>query len=46
MIRHLKTGADAAESLETDRKVRATVETILDDVAQRGEVPAKRASGA
>jgi hypothetical protein len=42
MIRHPKTGADAAESLGTDRKVRATVETILDDVAQRGEAPARR----
>lgn len=45
MIRHLKTGADAAGSLETGHKVRATVETILDDVAERGEAPAKRAPG-
>jgi len=37
MIRYLKTGADVADTLEADRKVRATVESILDDVAQRGD---------
>jgi sulfopropanediol 3-dehydrogenase len=37
MIRYLKSGADAAGTLEADRKVRATVEAILDDVAQRGD---------
>ncbi len=37
MIRYLKKGGDAAESAEADRKVRATVEAILDDVTQRGD---------
>lgn len=37
MIRYLKKGGDAAESAEADRKVRATVEGILDDVTRRGD---------
>ena len=37
MIRYLKKGGDAAESAEADRKVRATVEAILADVAARGD---------
>jgi len=37
MIRYLKKGGDAAESAEADRKVRATVEAILEDVTQRGD---------
>ncbi len=37
MIRYLKKGGDAAESAEADRKVRATVEAILDDVTRRGD---------
>lgn len=37
MIRYLKKGEDAAETAEQDRKVRATVEGILADVAERGD---------
>jgi sulfopropanediol 3-dehydrogenase len=37
MKRHLKKGGDAAESAEADRKVRATVEAVLADVAARGD---------
>lgn len=37
MIRYLKTGGDAAESAEADRKVRQTVEAILADVTARGD---------
>ncbi|MDN2580064.1 histidinol dehydrogenase [Aquibium sp. ELW1220] len=44
MIRYLKTGADAADTLEADRKVRATVESILDDVAQRGDAAVRELS--
>jgi sulfopropanediol 3-dehydrogenase len=44
MIRYLKKGADAAESAEADRKVRATVEAILDDVAKRGDAAVRELS--
>ena len=44
MIRYLKKGADAAESAEADRKVRATVEGILDDVAKRGDAAVRELS--
>jgi sulfopropanediol 3-dehydrogenase len=37
MIRYLKKGGNAAESAEADRKVRQTVEAILEDVATRGD---------
>ena len=37
MIRILKQGASEAEKTEADRKVRQTVETILEDVAARGD---------
>jgi len=37
MIRTLKQGASEAEKTEADRKVRQTVETILEDVAARGD---------
>lgn len=37
MIRHLKTGQSAAAKAETSLQVRNTVETILGDIASRGE---------
>jgi len=37
MIRYLKSAQTAAETAEADRKVRQTVEGILDDVAARGD---------
>ena len=37
MIRYLKQGAPEAEKIEADRKVRQTVEAILDDIAARGD---------
>jgi sulfopropanediol 3-dehydrogenase len=37
MIRHLKQGLSDSEKFEADSKVRATVESILDDVAARGD---------
>jgi sulfopropanediol 3-dehydrogenase len=37
MIRHLKSAKTEQETAEADRKVRQTVEGILDDVAQRGD---------
>jgi sulfopropanediol 3-dehydrogenase len=37
MIRYLKTGISEADAAEADKKVRATVEGILDDVAKRGD---------
>ena len=37
MIRYLKQGATEAEKTEADRKVRQTVEAILEDVAARGD---------
>jgi sulfopropanediol 3-dehydrogenase len=44
MIRYLKKGGDAAESAEADRKVRTTVEGILDDVAKRGDAAVRELS--
>jgi sulfopropanediol 3-dehydrogenase len=41
MIRYLKKGASETERQEADRKVRQTVEAILDDIAARGD-PAVR----
>ena len=37
MIRYLKRGATDEEKFEADRKVRQTVEAILDDVMRRGD---------
>lgn len=37
MARHLKKGLDAAVRAEADAQVRATVETILGDIAARGD---------
>jgi sulfopropanediol 3-dehydrogenase len=37
MARYLKQGVQAAESAAADRKVRETVESIMDDVRARGE---------
>lgn len=37
MIRYLKSAKTAAETAEADRKVRQTVESVLDDVAARGD---------
>jgi len=37
MIRYLKKGATDAEAAEADRKVRQTVEAILEDVGRRGD---------
>jgi sulfopropanediol 3-dehydrogenase len=37
MIRYLKRGTTEEEKFEADRKVRATVEGILDDVMRRGD---------
>jgi sulfopropanediol 3-dehydrogenase len=37
MIRYLKQGASDAEKFEADRKVRQTVEGILDEIMQRGD---------
>jgi sulfopropanediol 3-dehydrogenase len=44
MIRVLKHGASEAEKTEADRKVRQTVETILDDIAARGDVAVRELS--
>ena len=44
MIRYLKKGASDAEKLEADRKVRQTVEAILDDIAARGDVAVRELS--
>jgi len=44
MIRHLKRGTTEAEKFEADRKVRETVETILDDVMRRGDVAVRELS--
>jgi sulfopropanediol 3-dehydrogenase len=44
MIRYLKTGATDAEKFEADREVRRTVEAILDDVVQRGDVAVRELS--
>src|SRR5581483_1508123 len=44
MIRTLKTGASESEKLEADRKVRQTVEAILDDIAARGDLAVRELS--
>src|SRR5690349_315631 len=44
MIRHLKRGTTEAEKFEADRKVRETVEAILDDVMRRGDVAVRELS--
>jgi sulfopropanediol 3-dehydrogenase len=44
MIRILKRGATEAEKSEADRKVRQTVEAILDDIAARGDVAVRELS--
>jgi sulfopropanediol 3-dehydrogenase len=44
MIRILKHGATEAEKTEADRKVRHTVEAILDDIAARGDVAVRELS--
>jgi sulfopropanediol 3-dehydrogenase len=44
MIRVLKRGATEAEKTEADRKVRHTVEAILDDIAARGDVAVRELS--
>ncbi|MBV9250279.1 MAG: histidinol dehydrogenase [Acetobacteraceae bacterium] len=44
MIRYLKQGASEAEKTEADRKVRQTVEAILDDIAARGDAAVRELS--
>jgi sulfopropanediol 3-dehydrogenase len=44
MIRYLKRGVSEAEKFEADRNVRQTVEAILDDVVQRGDVAVRELS--
>ena len=44
MIRILKRGATEAEKTEADRKVRHTVEAILDDIGVRGDVAVRELS--
>jgi len=44
MIRILKHGASEAEKTEADRKVRQTVEAILDDIAARGDLAVRELS--
>ena len=44
MIRHLKRGASEEEMFAADRKVRQTVEAILDDVVQRGDAAVRELS--
>ena len=44
MIRVLKQGATEAEKTEADRKVRHTVEAILDDIAARGDTAVRELS--
>jgi sulfopropanediol 3-dehydrogenase len=44
MIRILKRGATEAEKTEADRKVRQTVEAILDDIGARGDVAVRELS--
>ncbi|HUB16286.1 MAG TPA: histidinol dehydrogenase [Acetobacteraceae bacterium] len=44
MIRYLKQGASESEKREADRKVRQTVEAILDDIAARGEMAVRELS--
>ena len=44
MERWLKQGMDAAQTAETDRKVRETVEAILADIADRGDAAVQELS--
>jgi sulfopropanediol 3-dehydrogenase len=44
MIRVLKQGATEAEKSEADRKVRQTVESILEDIAARGDTAVRELS--
>ena len=44
MIRVLKQGATEAEKTEADRKVRQTVESILEDIAARGDTAVRELS--
>src|SRR5471030_631153 len=44
MIRVLKQGATEAEKTEADRKVRQTVEAILEDIAARGDAAVRELS--
>jgi sulfopropanediol 3-dehydrogenase len=44
MIRILKRGASEAEKTAADKKVRQTVEAILDDIAARGDVAVRELS--
>lgn len=44
MIRYLKKGATEAETAEADRKVRQTVEGILEDVSRRGDAAVRELS--
>ena len=44
MIRYLKRGATEEEKFEADRKVRQTVEAILDDVVRRGDAAVRELS--
>src|SRR5579871_4067992 len=44
MIRYLKRGATEEEKFEADRKVRQTVESILDDVVRRGDAAVRELS--
>jgi len=44
MIRNLKRGTSEAEKTEADRKVRHTVEAILDDIAARGDAAVRELS--
>ena len=44
MIRYLKRGATDEEKVEADRKVRQTVEAILDDVIRRGDAAVRELS--
>src|SRR6202051_2987804 len=45
MIRILKQGATEAEKTEADRKVRQTVESILEDISVRGDAAVRELSG-
>ena len=45
MIRVLKQGATEAEKTEADRKVRQTVESILEDISARGDAAVRALSG-
>ncbi len=44
MIRHLKLGLSDAETVEADRKVRETVEHIINEVAARGDAAVRELS--